>query len=632
MAKVASLATTDNDEFEPQPVAEDALDRLAEVANEVGGPYQSPPGTDGAVGFTHFDTPSSEDNSVVVLLAKENMGDLPAQTLVRIKSLEDKRDYLGIVVAGPFAEPDGLRADSSIVVATTVQGKIFLPRYHGRAFIQILGEEVKGQLVPPRFRPRPNSPVFTLTTAETEKVLQVNGNARLGVVVGQEDIAVCIPTDKKSVLPRHLGILGTTGGGKSTTVSCLAYQLQKAGVATVLIDIEGEYTEMDFPTEDAQMLTALELRKLKADGVKNFAVAHLVGRETSRDPAHKKTRAFSLPFADLSPYVVMEILDLEQPQQDRFLKAYDTTKQLLKDFHIFPKPGEEAMALEVDELEEGCPEMKLEHLLDVVGAFIEWSGGTREGSRKKKDKDEEEDDGSWSFTLRSASFRGKEGRVKQRIVTAQAPKIQSSWKSLAGKLWRLHRLQVFDNPKAPSLDYAGLLRAGGVSVIDLSDTDSPEVKNLLIADLLRHIQRQQEENVRKAIEEGKPPVPVAIIIEEAHEFLSEHRIRQMQVLFQQVARIAKRGRKRWLSLVFVTQLPQHLPNEVLGLINNYIVHKITDSGVVDRLRRSISGIDKGLWNMVSGLAPGQALVSLTSMTRPLLVSIDPTPCRLQLIE
>ena len=67
---------------------------------------------------------------------------------------------------------------------------------------------------------------------------------------------------------------------------------------------------------------------------------------------------------------------------------------------------------------------------------------------------------------------------------------------------------------------------------------------------------------------------------------------QMPVLFQQVARIAKRGRKRWLGLVFVTQLPQHLPDEVLGLINNFILHKIADGTVVDRLRKSISGIDQ----------------------------------------
>src|SRR5205807_8376944 len=55
-----------------------------------------------------------------------------------------------------------------------------------------------------------------------------------------------------------------------------------------------------------------------------------------------------------------------------------------------------------------------------------------------------------------------------------------------------------------------------------------------------------------------------VIIEEAHEFLSDTRIKQMPILFQQVARIARRGRKRWLGLTFVTQLPQHLPDEVLG--------------------------------------------------------------------
>lgn len=75
-----------------------------------------------------------------------------------------------------------------------------------------------------------------------------------------------------------------------------------------------------------------------------------------------------------------------------------------------------------------------------------------------------------------------------------------------------------------------------------------------------------------------------VFVEEAHEFLSGQRIKDMPVLFQQVARIARRGRKRWLGLVFITQLPQHLPDEVLGLINNWVLHKIGDSHVVSRLR------------------------------------------------
>jgi DNA helicase HerA-like ATPase len=85
-------------------------------------------------------------------------------------------------------------------------------------------------------------------------------------------------------------------------------------------------------------------------------------------------------------------------------------------------------------------------------------------------------------------------------------------------------------------------------------------------------------------------------------------------------------------LAFITQLPQHLPDEVLGLINGWILHKIGDANVVQRLRRSIGGISDSLWRQVPSLASGQAIVSVTTLTRPLQVSIDPTPCQLQMVE
>jgi uncharacterized protein len=310
--------------FKARPISRETLQNIQEVADEVGGAYQTQPEAEGAVAFTHFDSPSSADNAVTVLLTKENMDKLPSQALVRIKSLKDDgsidRCYIAVVVAGPFAEPDGLRADSPIVVTTTVQGKIFLPRYHGRALIEILGEEADGQVIPPRYRPRPNSPVFVLDAQETAKALKVGGNARLGIVVGQEEIVVGIPTDKMSVLPRHTGILGTTGGGKSTTVSELVNQLQKANVATILLDVEPEYTEIDQPTEDIQMLTALKRRGLKAEGISNLHIFHLVGRETGREGPNGDVKPFCLRFSELSPYAVMEILDLNPAHKSGFTK------------------------------------------------------------------------------------------------------------------------------------------------------------------------------------------------------------------------------------------------------------------------------------------------------------------------
>jgi uncharacterized protein len=387
---------------------------------------------------------------------------------------------------------------------------------------------------------------------------------------------------------------------------------------------------MDLPATDQQMLTALRQRNLAPDGTRNLRILHLIGKETSREARGAIVKPFCLQFADLSPYAVMEILDLSPAQQERFLKAYDTLKLVMRDLEIFPKPGEENLALEVDELDGGYPRMTLLQLIDVAGVFADMAASSRDERTKSKGNESEE--GMRASELRSPELRGKERIIRQRAATAQAPGQAVSWRGLLGKLWRVQRLQIFDNPRVPKFEHASLVQPGCVSVIDLSDTDSPAVNNLVIADLLRGIQRQQEENFSRAQAAGKRPTPVVIIIEEAHEFLSAQRIHQMPVLFQQVARIAKRGRKRWLGLVFVTQLPQHLPDEVLGLINNFILHKIADGTVVDRLRKSISGIDRGQWGMLPGLAPGQALVSLTHMTRPLLVSIDPAPCQLKLSE
>jgi DNA helicase HerA-like ATPase len=616
-------AATGGKDFKPNAVPAATMRDLEAVAGEVGGPYVPLPATEGAVGFTHFDTPASEDNAVIVLLAKENMDRLPSQALVRIKSLKDDgaidREYLGVVVSGPFAEPDGLRADSPIVIATTVQGRIFLPRYHGRVHVEILGEDSGGQLVPPRWRPRPNSPVFPLDLRETELVLKVGGDARLGTVVGQDQLVVRIPTSVKAVLPRHTGIIGTTGGGKSTTVSGLVNQLQEAGVATILFDVEGEYTEMDEPTTDPQMIAALNSRGLKAHGIKGLKVHHLVGRETSREVGTDKVEPFCLRFSELSPYAVMDILELSEAQRTRFYLAYETTRLVLKDLKVFPNgKDEEKQLLELDELDTGYPRMTLSHLIDIAGAILD---------KVAKNEDESE--------FFNAAFKGTPAKemIKRRIdAAARKTDHEASWRATLSRLWSIHRLAVFDNPKAQPLDYAALLTPSRVSVIDLSDTDSPYINNLVIAGVLRGVQRDQEIAVEKARQEKRKPAPVVLIIEEAHEFLSKERIDQMRSLFQQVARIAKRGRKRWLGLVFVTQFPQHLPEEVLGLLNNWVLHKIADAGVVDRLRRSISGLDKAQWGMVPGLAQGQAMVSISSMTRPLLVSVDPTPCRLRLTE
>jgi DNA helicase HerA-like ATPase len=268
----------------------------------------------------------------------------------------------------------------------------------------------------------------------------------------------------------------------------------------------------------------------------------------------------------------------------------------------------------LDEMEVGYPRLTLEMMYDIVRACAHVVA----------------DEADYPYFKTKAFLDAKE-KVMPIIKKASLPGNIWSWRKVQGSLSRLLRLGIFDSTTAPLPNYDSMTMPGLVTIIDLNDTDSPQVNNLVISEILRGLRLQQEENY-KASEKGAPMRKVVIIIEEAHEFLSAERIRQMPVLFQQVARIARRGRKRWLGLTFVTQLPQHLPDEVLGLINNYILHKIGDANVISRLKRSIGGIDDGLWERLPNLAPGQAIVSATSMARPLLVAIDPTPSKLRMVD
>jgi len=406
-------------------VPEAALESIGQQVEQAGGEWREPPEYEGSVGRTMFDTPASADGTVTVLLAKENIGALPSQSLVRIKSVADGRSYLGAVVKGPFAEPDGLRADAPIVVTATVRGGIFMPKYHGRVQVELIGEELgDGGVVPPRRRPLPNSPVFALTPDETAGVLKTGGDIRLGVADGQEDIEVRVPSAIKSVLPRHTGILGTTGGGKSTTVSGLVTQLQKADVACIILDTEGEYTTIHEPSDDQKMQSALNRREMTPMGVDNTHVYHLVGRETA-NPQHPSLTEFKLDFSDLSPHAVKEILDFTPAQELRFFQAFDVCKQLLRDLGVYPARGnrtEEQQALEIDELETGYPGMTLSQLIDVAGIFQHNLQEPRRSRTLQSDFPQQSAPGHAARPSGEVRQRGKlAGLAGQALATAQAP-------------------------------------------------------------------------------------------------------------------------------------------------------------------------------------------------------------------
>lgn len=614
--KTNTQANGEGDGLVPSQAPSAAFASIEATAQTNGGEYRPPTEYAGSFGRTLFDSQSSEDGLITVVMPPDEVEHVTTQALVRIHSYPDNRIFVGAVSEGPFYDPDGLRADSPTMIVSAVSGAIVMPRHHGRIGVSIIGLEHNRRIGPANRRPRPNSPVFMVPDDEMSRILGLRGDFGIGVVVGHEKVEVPVPVHDKSVLYRHTGILGTTGGGKSTTVTNYVGGLRDNGAAVVLLDTEGEYTTINEPTDNDVMIELLRERGIEHREMLDTHVYYLAGREPS-NPAHPSLTPVTLSFEALSPYALIEILDMNDAQQSRLLAAYDLAKRLLRDYGLFPTRGnaqEEQQVLDYDEQEEGYPRLTLQFLIDVVTACICSLQNLPQPSN----------------ILTRNVFVQNWNAIKTTVDNSNLEKSPASWKKVSGMLWRLHRLGIFDNHRAQRLDVPTMLQAGRVNIIDLYDLDSPLLRNLAIAQVLRQIHNAQDQHYVDAMAAGRRPTPVNVIIEEAHEFLSSARIRQMPILYQQLAKIAKRGRKRWLGLTFVTQLPQNLPDEVLALINSWILHKIQDESVVNRLRKTIPSIDPSLWRMIAGLRAGQAVVQFSHMSRPMLTAINPSPFRLRL--
>ncbi len=189
---------------------------------------------------------------------------------------------------------------------------------------------------------------------------------------------------------------------------------------------------------------------------------------------------------------------------------------------------------------------------------------------------------------------------------------------LGGKLGRLMHAKTFDEPGKPALDVSKLMSAGRVSILDVSAA-SEVVQNLITADVLR------KSFAYKMLHDEAPPA--LVVIEEAHSFISKDRLESLHATLGMLRMVARRGRKRWLSLAFVSQQPGHLPQEVFELTNTRIVHNLRSQNNLDALRATAGDVAQGLWDHCPLLGAGEALVSSPQMRRAAVARIRPASSR-----
>lgn len=426
--------------------------------------------------------------------------------------------------------------------------------------IELMGELVEGQQRASKSRPVSRAAVYPLTPDEVAHLFGFAGDMVLGTISGQDDIVVRLQSKNKSVLPRNLGIFGTVGAGKSNTSQVIIEEAATNGWAVIVLDVEAEYVEMDAPTSDIALAAKLpRFGKLPA-GLKDFHVYSPASCPSEREDSEP----FTLRLADFESSVIAEILQTTVPERNALFDCIEYLE------------GKAKTKLATSEAEAAAS------LLNP------------------------NPDAPLPFTLRSMKDRAGERSSKSTDFF--------DYTGLSAKLMWLILSGAFDQPRMRSLDAQRMLTPGRVSVLDVSVANDI-VKNLVTADLLRKI------FAYKMLRDDAPPT--LLVIEEAHSFISKEKAQTMHATLQMLRNVARRGRKRWLSLAFVSQQPGHLPPEIFELCNTRIVHTLRSTHNLDVLMATAGDVGREMWARCPLLGSGEAIVTSPQLKRPVFACMRP---------
>lgn len=524
------------------------------------------------IGHVHFDRSGMRNERTEILVPKEKLPLLVRNKYVRIGNPgPDGTLFLGRIVEGPFFSPEEVSRDSALAQTAILKGESFpsVPEFYAVGGIEILGELRDGRVFGVNTRPAPQAEVSELEAEEVKQLLSISGDMLVGNLDGYPEVLVQLKSDEKKVLPRNVGIFGTVGSGKTNTAQVLIEESSQRGYAVVVVDVEGEYVEMDMATTELHA----KLREFGREpgGIADFEVHYPVAGESERASA----TPFTLRCADLEPLVLSEVIEAEEAQERRLLGILDDLRK---------KARQEKKAASGDSL------------TSVVGA---------------------EPTKEVPYTLQDVI-----GETAARANAARGAD-QYSYYALMGKLGRLSRTRAFDVKGCDPIDAKGLLVSGKVSVFDVSYCPD-YLKNLVIADLLRKI---FEFKLSKA-----DAPKTMLVIEEAHSFISRDKRAKMQETIEMLREVTRRGRKRWLGLCFVSQQPSHLPPEIFELCNTRIVHNVKSQANIGALKNTAGDVSEEMWGNVPSLGAGQAVLSCPQLRDPIVVNVRPSQSKRKFVE
>lgn len=452
----------------------------------------------------------------------------------------------------------------------------------------------------------PPSGVSIATKDDLKKVFTLECDSDICFSTHQLNDDIDIVMDGDKFFSKHIAVVGSTGSGKSCTVTKIVQTAKESSsqrlnnTHVIVLDIHGEYHRA-FP--DSTLLSVDDGSFTLPYWLMNSEELEDMFIESQETNSHNQVSQFK-----------QAVIDNKKKYNPNIQVTYDapvffSIREVYNYIHnrnsetYYEKDGRYLFGI----LEEEIDNTQYERFWSKLN-FVESTGNSKHKILQEK--------------VSKTGFNGEFNRFISRLETKLNDERLSfllSEKDVNGKAYETADL---NNILKMILGYSE--NKSNVTIVDLSSLPF-EVVSIIVSIISRLVFDFSYHVLKKY---GENKTPFMIVYEEAHKYvpkLNDSKFKNTRIA---VERVAKEGRKYGLSSMIVSQRPSELSSTVFSQCNNFVVMRLTNPDDQSYVRRLLPEAVVSYGDALASLEQREALIVGDAVTTPCIVNIketNPTP-------
>lgn len=464
--------------------------------------------------------------------------------------------------------------------------------------------------------PSPTEPAFVINEKTLKSIFEQNKtyNFKLGKLVQNKNIEIKI--DGNKFFGKHIALVGSTGSGKSCTVSKILQdvvgisEMKNNNIANqknahiILFDIHSEYKAAFELSQDQKFtLNILDVDTLKLPyWLMNSEELESLFIEGNENNHHNQVSQFKRAVVlnkEKHNSALKDKINYDTPVYFNISEVYNYIYNMNNEV-VSKLPGENCPKLEDGTLIKSIE--KIEYFTKRLDFVTQSTAAATKAS--------------------NGAFHGEFNRFLSRLETKLSDK-RLNFILNAQKNGENFKTEDFGDILKQFLGY---MNKANITIIDLSGIPfevlsiTVSLVSRLVFDFAFHYSKI------KHLENKQNDIPFMIVCEEAHNYIPRTGGAEYNASKKSIERIAKEGRKYGLSLMVVSQRPSEVSETIFSQCNNFISLRLTNVNDQNYVRALMPENSNTIADILPNLAQGECLFVGDAILMPSVVKIEkPNP-------